>query len=63
MTLSYIYFVIKNKQPSKQYILSVRGRRGRGRMVVGFTTTIEPMPITTDAASSNPDLGEVYNIM
>ena len=32
-----------------------RGRRGRDRMVVGFTTT--------DVVSSNLDQGEVYNIM
>ena len=42
------------------------GRRGLDRMVVGFTTTHVPMqsvPITTDVVSSNPNQGEVYNIM
>ena len=45
----------------------LRGRRGRDRMVVGFTTTyaisVQSVPITTDVASSNLDQGEVYNIM
>jgi hypothetical protein len=36
----------------------MRGRRGRDRMVVGFTYAI-----TTDVVSSNLDQGEVYNIM
>jgi len=34
---------------------TVRSRRGRVRMVVGFTST--------DIVSSNLDQGEVYNIM
>ena len=36
-----------------------RGRRGRDRMVVGFTTAY----MTTGVVSSNLDQGEVYNIM
>ena len=41
------------------------GRRGcdRDRMVVGFTTTVQSVPITTDVVSSNLDQGWVYNIM
>jgi hypothetical protein len=36
-----------------------KGRRGRDRMVVGFTTTYA----STDVVSSNLDQGVVYNIM
>jgi hypothetical protein len=42
------------------------GRRGRDRMVVGFTTTNVPMqsvPIATDVVCSNLDQGEVHNII
>ena len=40
------------------------GRRGRDRMVVGFTTIpMQSVPITTDVVSSNIDQGEVFNIM
>ena len=40
------------------------GRHGHDRLVVGFITTysMQSMPITTDV-SSNPNQGEVYNIM
>jgi hypothetical protein len=38
-----------------------RGRRGRDRMVVGFTTTfMQSVPITTKIVSSNPFHGEMY---
>ena len=37
----------------------VRGRHGRDRMVVGFTTTTA---ITTNVVSSNPIHGEVLSI-
>jgi hypothetical protein len=37
-------------------------RRGRGRMVAGFTTTCETVPITTKFVSSNPVHGEVYSM-
>ena len=37
-------------------------RRGRDRMVVGFTNYAK-VPIITDVVSSNLDQGEVYNIM
>ena len=40
-----------------------RDRRGRDRMVVGFTTTYAISAITTDVVSWNLDKGEVYNIM
>jgi len=41
-----------------------RGRRGRDRMVVGFTAIpMQSVPINTDVVSSNLDQGEVYNIM
>ena len=38
-----------------------KGRRGRDRMVVGFTTPMQSVPITTDVVSSNPDQSEEYN--
>ena len=34
----------------------------RGRMVVGFTTTVQSVPITTKILSSNHTHGEVYSI-
>ena len=37
-------------------------RRGRDRMVVGFTTTFQSVPITTKVMSSNPFHSEVYSI-
>jgi len=41
-----------------------RGRRGRDRVVVGFTTNyMQSVPITTNVVSSKPDQGEVNNIM
>ena len=42
----------------------LRGRRGRYRMVVGFTTTYicKSVPVTTKVVRSNPDYGEVYSI-
>ena len=45
--------------------VSNRGRRGRDRMVDGFTTTVpmQSVPITTDVVSSNLVHGEVYNIV
>ena len=42
------------------------GRRGRDRMVVGFTTTyMQPVPITTNIVSSNLVQARCaqYNIM
>ena len=39
-----------------------RGHRGRGRMVVGFTTTCALVPITKNFATSRPAHGEVYSI-
>jgi hypothetical protein len=37
-----------------------RGRRGRDRMVVGFTTIpMQSVSITTDVVGSNLDQGEV----
>ena len=41
----------------------IRGRPGRDRMVVGFTTTYAISAYPTDVVSSNLDQGEVYNIM
>ena len=37
-------------------------RRGRDRMVVGFTPHVQSVPITTNFVSSNPTQGEVYSI-
>ena len=41
----------------------LRGRHGRNHMVVGFTTTMQSVPITTDIVSLNLNQGEVYNII
>ena len=38
------------------------GRRGRDRMIVGFTTTYASVPITTNVVIANPAHGEVYSI-
>jgi hypothetical protein len=38
------------------------GRRGRDRMVVGFTNTYAISAITTTVVSSNPAHDEVYSI-
>ena len=38
------------------------GRRGRDRLVVGFTTIYAIVVYTTDVESSNLDQGELYNI-
>ena len=38
------------------------GRRGRDRLVVGFTTIDAIVVYTTDVESSNLDQGELYNI-
>jgi hypothetical protein len=38
-------------------VIYIGDRRGRDRMVVGFTTTYA---LTTDVVSSNLDQGEVY---
>jgi hypothetical protein len=43
--------------------LQSRGRRGRHRMVVGFTTTcVISAYITTKVVSSNPVYGEVFSM-
>ena len=44
-------------------LFSIGGRRGRDRMVDGFTTTYAISAYPTDVVSSNLDQGEVYNIM
>ena len=40
-----------------------RGRLGRDHMVVGFTTTMQSVPINIDVVGSNRDQREVYKIM
>ena len=40
-----------------------KGRCGRDNMVVGFTTTMQSVSITTDVVSLNVDQGEVHNIL
>jgi hypothetical protein len=45
------------------HCLNFWGCRGHDRMVVGFTTTMQSVPIITDAVSLNLNQGEVYNIM
>jgi hypothetical protein len=42
----------------KRYV----GCRGRDCMVVGFTTTVQSVPITTKVVSSNPIHDKVYSI-
>ena len=44
------------------YYWQNRGRRGCDRMVVGFLTTLQPVPNITYVVSSNPVHGEVYSI-
>ena len=43
-------------------IITFRGRHGRDHMVVGFTTPVLSVPITSKVVSSNPVHGEVYSI-
>ena len=38
------------------------GKRGRDRMTVGFTTTMQSVPIITKEVSLNPTHGKVYSI-
>ena len=57
----HVLFLVVN-----HYVTGIaRDRRGRDRMVVGFTTTrpMQSVPITTDVVSLNTAQGEVYNIM
>jgi hypothetical protein len=42
---------------------NIGGRRGRDRVVDGFTTTYAISAFTTDVVNSNLDQDEVYNIM
>ena len=53
MIIISIYFLSQNPK---------RGRRGRDRMVVGYTTTYAIVPITTEVVISNLDQGDVYSI-
>ena len=48
-------------QLSDTYFLTLSGRLGRDRMVVGFTTTYA-IPITTKVVSSSPADGELYSM-
>ena len=56
LTLNHYRFVLKR---------SYRGRRGRGRMVVGFKLPVQSVPITTNAVRSNSTQVRCtqYNIM
>ena len=45
-----------------QYSNLMGDRRGRDRMVVGFTTLMQSVSITTNVVSSYPDHGDVYSI-
>ena len=55
---------ITTKVVGSNPVLVQRGRRGRDRMVVGFTTTYAIGTYsTTNVVFSNPDHGEVYSIM
>jgi hypothetical protein len=45
------------------YFPTVRGgRRGHDRMVFGFTTTVQSVPITTKVESLNPVHSEMYSL-
>jgi hypothetical protein len=44
------------------FILNKRSRCDRDRMVVGFSTTVQLVPITTNVVSSNSVHGVVYSI-
>ena len=59
------YFFKSTAYPTRHLkIIPLWDRRGRDRMVVGFTTIpMQSVPITTDVMSSNLDQGKVYNIM
>jgi hypothetical protein len=47
----------------KAFLIGIGGRRGRDRMVVGFTTTyMQSVPFTSKVVSSNPVHGEEYSI-
>ena len=48
-------------QLSDTYFLTLSGRLGRDRIVVGFTTTYA-IPITTKVVSSSPADGELYSM-
>ena len=52
--MSLIHVLYRFKTFKTSINISLRGRRGRDRIVVGFTTTIQPVHITTDIVSSNP---------
>jgi len=63
--------MVVNGRGRDRMVVNGRGRdrmvvngRCRDRMVVGFTksVSVESVPITTEVASSNPALGEVYSI-
>jgi hypothetical protein len=54
---------MNNNVPSistKSHYFKIKDRRGRNRMVVGFTTTYAIG--ATNVVRSNPAHGEVYNI-
>ena len=47
---------------NKTFLIGIGGRRGRDRMVVGFTTTyVQSVPFTSKVVSSNPVHGK-YSI-
>ena len=48
---------------NKTFLIGIGGRRGRDRMVVGFTTTnMQSVPFTSKVVSSNLVHGEEYSI-
>ena len=54
--------LVRNKHVVPGPFPIVRDRRGSDRMVVGFTTDLQSVPITTNVVSWNPVLGKVYSI-
>jgi hypothetical protein len=59
---TWIWFCILSLNILYIIILFVRGRRGSDRMVVGFTTYMQSVPITTKVVSSNHAHREDYSI-
>ena len=47
---------------SQRFLQLGLGCRCRDRMIVGFTTIVQSVPITTKVVSLNPVHGEVYSI-
>ena len=65
--LNYVWKALKvpnSMLHQQKFILSYStgGRRGHDRMVFGFTTTVQSVPITTKVESLNPVHSEMYSL-